>query len=227
MKQLIWKNAIVSIESVLLTIAMVLTMVACGGEKIDPTEELVQRLTKQELGSENGYTPVETVLDSAFAPFDKPWLVNDLCGIMEKASKELPEDYSSYAKKYKNARSTLDSLIKLKKPNSKQFTDALVSFTGYKTAFDNYFKVLRESMKDFEFSHGIYSVTVRRKEFLGFKATHRFTVTLDGETKTDSMIFLLDSRKEKLVDLYNTRSPFFSDSYAVIDSLKRERLYVK
>lgn len=212
---------------IILAIATLLT--GCSSDKTDKLDSLAQKLTIAELGSADGYEPLQTiVIDSAFAPFDDPSVVNDYCRIFETAEKEFPEGMEVYEKKVKESSAIIDSLTKKKVINNGELlAKAIATKLECAKQAKAFMEVVKKLSGDYELSHNIYSHSIKRKEWLGFTVKHKFNLNHNGETKTDSMVFLIDDKQQKMIDRYMTESKFFDIVCKHVDSLKAARLYIK
>lgn len=213
----------------LLILAATTLLTGCSSEKTDKLDALAQKLTIAELGSADGYEPLQTiVVDSAFAPFDYPSVVNDYCEIIETAAKEFPEGMEVHDKKAMEASATIDSLTKNKKVlNAELLAKAVVVKHECAKQSKAFQEALNKLLADFELSHNIYGYSIKRKEWLGFTVKHKYNLTRNGETKADSMIFLIDDKQQNMIDRYLTESRHYELVRKHVDSLKAARLYIK
>lgn len=59
-------------KKIMVFILAIMTIMSCSQSQEDKVNALIQKSVKKSLSNPESYLPIETVVDSAFAPFDNP-----------------------------------------------------------------------------------------------------------------------------------------------------------
>lgn len=181
-------------KKVMLFVAALMTIVACSQLPEDKANVLIKESMKKTLYHAETYDPVETVVDSAFTPFDDPVFYEKMVRIC-KLGMDI-DNYERIAKSEKRNIAHYQDMLQLMYSNSdkerlnqaqENYNDCLAK----KSEAEDKAKLLAEQLK---------AELQKEPRFIGFKAKHRYRAqnnggqTVFGETK-----FLFDEDITQIV----------------------------
>lgn len=159
-------------------------LVACGQSQEQKAEVLIKENLKKSLFKPETYKPVDTKVDSAFAPYDDPKFFELLAelGKMDSQYKEL-EDKIKYAKSsmaihsgpYQSAYDRNEY-----QEAKEEYEEANAKIEKLKVKGKKQYKKITEMLQS-------------GRKFIGFKAVHNYRADNNaGETLIGNTIFLID-----------------------------------
>lgn len=196
-------------------IAMVL-MAACTMSLDKKADSLIKEEMKKTLFPPESYDPIETIVDSAFAPDDNPALFEKIAKIMQIGSEmESLEDEAS------NYRSTISI-----------FSGPYVSEFGKNQKAEAQSKldktnaeIERQTSKAQKVGDEIKSMLSSDKKFIGFKANHSYRAKNNmGNVLLGRSIFIIDEPLEKII--FSCASEDYEQLQEAIEMIK-ERIAEK
>lgn len=181
-------------KKVIIFAAAVMTCVACSQSPEDKVNVLIKESMKKTLYHAETYDPVETLVDSAFTPFDDPAFYEKTVKLC-KLGMEI-DKYDRKAKSEKRDIAHYQDMLRIMYSNSdkERLSQAQENYNDYiakKGETEEKAKKLAEQLK---------SELQKEPRFIGFKARHRYRAqnnggqTVFGETK-----FLFDKDMSQIV----------------------------
>ena len=175
-------------------------MVACGQSQEQKAEYLIKESLKKSLYKPETYKPVETKVDSAFAPCDDPALFEELAELGKMNS-----EYEELELKAKHAKSSMAiwSGPYMSAYGRNEYQEAK---SDYEEANAKLEKLKTKGRKQFEKIANMLQVS---NKFIGFKAVHNYRADNNaGNTLIGNTIFFIDKNFEEItysmeVDEYN------------------------
>lgn len=168
-------------------------MVSCSESNEEKAEKLIKNEMNKVLVNFDTYEPIETVLDSAYAPvmtadvFNKCFNIPDQLEMMLQLKEESQEAYSMM-NSYQRIYSTHDETYK-------KYKERYESTSKKAEIIENKLKALNDS---------IDNLSKEEPFFNGYIINHKFRyVTKDGEKSIGAFLFLVDkeiSRVEFMID---------------------------
>ena len=139
-------------------------LAACHNSPIDKANKLIMEEVPKTLYIPNSYDPVETQLDSAFAPYDDP----DFC-IKTAELQEKEEELQLHKKEAKLAKSIMSIY-------SDSYSDySRNQYQEQKAEYEEANKKIKETEKDIqEISTYLNQREQEQPKFIGYKAYHRY-----------------------------------------------------
>lgn len=175
-------------------ILFALLFISCERSPESNANDLIKSSLRKVLVKPDSYKPIDTTIDSAFAPYDNPAIFETIIS------------YSDDAKKMKD----LDREIELSELSMSVYIDSYSSYEKieYEQAKEKYDKAISKKEKIEkkiveELLPVIDSLLSQNKSFVGWKVTHNYRAenTL-GNTVVGNHIFIVDKNFEKvLLDL--------------------------
>ena len=162
-------------------------MTACSQSPEQKAEVLIKDYIKKDLVKPDTYKPVETKVDSAFAPYDDPAFLKELSELSEMNS-----EYEILEAKSKDAKSSM-SIWGMSGYYKNKYDEAKEEYEEVNMKME---KLKKKGLKKFD---RIVSLIQGEKTFVGFKAVHNyrsennFGLTLIGNT-----IFFIDKTFENV-----------------------------
>lgn len=162
----------------------VAVLVSCSQSKEQKAEELIKDSLKKSLYKPETYKPVETKVDSAFAPYDDPALFEELAELGT-----LNSEYEDLEEKAKRAKS---SMAIWSGPYQTAF-----GRNEYQEAKDEYDeanaeieKLKTKGKKQYE---KVVTMLQGERKFIGYKALHNYRADNNaGNTMIGNTIFFID-----------------------------------
>ena len=177
-----------------------IVMVACGQSQEQKAEYLIKESLKKSLYKPETYKPVETKVDSAFAPYDDPTFFEELAELGEMNS-----EYEELESKAKHAKSSMAiwSGPYMSAYGRNEYQEAK---SDYEEANAKLEKLKTKGRKQFEKIANMLQVS---NKFIGYKAVHNYRADNNaGNTLIGNTIFFIDKNFEEItysmeVDEYN------------------------
>lgn len=171
-------------KKVFYSVLFALILVACGQSPEQKAESLIKESLKKSLYKPETYKPVETKVDSAFAPYDDPAFFEVLAELAK-----LNVEYEELEEKAKHAKSSMS-----------------IWSGPYQTAFGR--NEYREAKEDYEEANAkieklktkgrkqyekVGSMLQSERKFIGYKALHNYRADNNaGNTLIGNTIFFID-----------------------------------
>lgn len=168
-----------------------LSVISCSQPSENKVDTLIQESVKKSLSHPESYLAIETVVDSAFAPFDDPVF---------------------YEKTLEISKMTLESLDYVRKAQEASRdvkSKGHVHMSDSAEAISNLYnrKVDSLSAKIQEKGRKLMDMMGTEYRFIGFKVTHVYSVEDDGENATiRKRIFIMDDKLTKSLAEYDASS---------------------
>lgn len=177
-----------------------IVMVACGQSQEQKAEYLIKESLKKSLYKPKTYKPVETKVDSAFAPYDDPAFFEELAELGKMNS-----EYEELESKAKHAKSSMAiwSGPYMSAYGRNEYQEAK---SDYEEANAKLEKLKTKGRKQFEKIANMLQVS---NKFIGYKAVHNYRADNNaGNTLIGNTIFFIDKNFEEItysmeVDEYN------------------------
>lgn len=198
-----------------LFIVGILAFASCVHSPEEKANALIEESLKKSLYHPETYDPAETLVDSAFTPFDDPVFYEkalDLC--------KLGLDIDEYDRKVKDEKSDMafykDMLQIMYSNRDKE---------NYDQAKENYNRYLSEKeeaeRKVKDLVEEIKVELEKEQEFIGFKARHRYRVQNNGgQIVFGEAKFLFDKDITQIVSAYDMDT----DEYKAVQALYKQIL---
>lgn len=178
--------------------AVILFLTACGSSPLEKAEALIKEDLPKNLIKPDSYDPIETEIDSAFAPLDDPMLYSEMEKIVEisKQTEEIQYQMSMIKSMIKSERSTMsihsDNLMSAYSRNA--YNEARSNLKEYEAKQDYYLKSLKAvALQSKEIIEKINKMLKSEPVFIGYRATHRYRMsTNDDKTVISEDCYILD-----------------------------------
>ena len=181
-------------KKVMLFVAALITLVACSQSPEDKANVLIKESMKKTLYHAETYDPVETVVDSAFTPFDGPAFYEKTVKIC-KLGMEI-DKYERKAKSEKREIAHYQDMLRIMYSNSdkERLNQAQENYNDYlakESEAEDKAKKLAEQLK---------AELQKEPQFIGFKARHRYRAQNNGgQTVFGEAKFLFDKDITQIV----------------------------
>ena len=177
-----------------------IVIVACKQSQEQKAEYLIKESLKKSLYKPETYKPVETKVDSAFAPYDDPAFFEELAELGEMNS-----EYEELESKAKHAKSSMAiwSGPYMSAYGRNEYQEAK---SDYEEANAKLEKLKTKGRKQFKKIANMLRVS---NKFIGYKAVHNYRADNNaGNTLIGNTIFFIDKNFEEItysmeVDEYN------------------------
>lgn len=183
--------------------------VACSQTPEEKATALIQESVKKSLYHPDSYDPVETMVDSAFAPMDDPVFY-------EKSLKvcHLSVELQKYTEEAKRAQSSMaiwqnswDAFSKNKYNDAKKENDT----------YNEKIELLEAKIQ--KVGEDMMELVESGRKFIGFKVTHKFRAKNNkGNTLMGKNVYITDENFTKILAEYNTDS----EDYKLVQELYRQ-----
>lgn len=182
----------------LLFIATLFAMISCSQSSQEKVNALIELELKKSLYHPETYDPAETIVDSAFTPFDDPTFYEKTINLC-RLGVEM-EDYEYKIKDEKSDMAHYKDMLQIMYSNSDK--------ESYDQAKENYEKYLAEKKetegKIEKLVDELKSELEKEPQFIGFKARHRYRAQNNGgQTVFGEVKFLFDKDITKIVSAYD------------------------
>lgn len=173
-----------------------LAFIGCTLSPEKKATSLVEKVVKNSLYHPDSYDPIETVIDSAFAPFDDPEFYNKTLELSE-----LSANIEQY---------------------NREMTDAKTSMALWNSSYGNAYMKAKYQEAEAEYDMCAKQIEVIQqkaeklaaelwtqynegKQFIGWKATHNYRANNNaGQTLIGEGVFILDHDMTEILAGYNT-----------------------
>ena len=177
-----------------------IVIVACKQSQEQKAEYLIKESLKKSLYKPETYKPVETKVDSAFAPYDDPTFFEELAELGEMNS-----EYEELESKAKHAKSSMAIRCGpyMSAYGRNEYQEAK---SDYEEANAKLEKLKTKGRKQFKKIANMLQVS---NKFIGYKAVHNYRADNNaGNTLIGNTIFFIDKNFEEIkysmeVDEYN------------------------
>lgn len=187
-------------------------MFSCGLSQKHKADALIKESLKKSLYKPETYKPVETKVDSAFAPFDDPVFFKELAELGKMNS-----EYEDLEERMKRTKSSMliwsDSYMSEYEKNEYQelkeeYDEANVKIEKLKT----------KGRKQYE---KVANMLQGNRIFIGYKAVHNYRVDNNaGNTIIGNTIFFIDKNFEEITFLMDVEE--YDQMQEVISKFKEE-----
>ena len=195
-------------KRILLFALVAIAMSACNLTKESKAEALVKESLKKMLYKPNTYEPIETKVDSAFAPYDDPAFFEEL----DKLEK-LDIEYDELKDKIKDAKSDMSSWVNSSSAFGRnEYQEAKANYDEANTQMA---KLMPKGRKQY---NKVMSMLQAKPKFIGYYALHNYRADNNaGNTVIGHTVFFLDkdckeviyymelddyNRKQELIEKY-------------------------
>jgi hypothetical protein len=161
-----------------------LVLVACSQSQEQKAEVLIKESLKKSLFKPETYKPVETKVDSAFAPYDDPSFFEELAELGKMNS-----EYEELEEKAKRAKSSMAiwSGPYQTAYGRNEYQEAKEEYDEANAKID---KLKTKGKKQYE---KVISMLQGERKFIGFKALHNYRADNNaGNTLIGNTIFFID-----------------------------------
>ena len=189
-----------------------IVMVACGQSQEQKAEYLIKESLKKSLYKPETYKPVETKVDSAFAPYDDPAFFEELAELGKMNS-----EYEELESKAKHAKSSMAiwSGPYMSAYGRNEYQEAK---SDYEEANAKLEKLKTKGRKQFE---KIANMLQESNKFIGYKAVHNFRADNNaGNTLIGNTIFFIDNNFEEIT--YSMEVEEYNQIQEAISSFKEQ-----
>lgn len=165
-------------------------MVACGQSQGQKAEALIKESLKKSLYKPETYKPVETKVDSAFAPYDDPAFFEELTEFGKMNS-----EYQDLEDKAKHAKSSMSIWSG---PYQTAFgrNEYQEAKAEYEEANAKIEKLKTKGRKQYE---KVATMLQSEPKFIGYKAVHNYRADNNaGNTLIGNTIFFIDKNFEEI-----------------------------
>ena len=174
-------------------------MVACGQSQEQKAEALIKESLKKSLYKPETYKPVETKVDSAFAPYDDPALFEEL----KSKAKRAKTTMSIYSGPYMSAF------------DRNQYQEAK---KDYNEANEKIEKLKTKGRKQLE---KVIKILQGSSKFVGYKAIHNYRADNNADnTLIGNTIFFIDKNFEEIT--YSMEVEEYDQVQEAIDQLQEQ-----
>jgi hypothetical protein len=199
----------------LMFIAVLFALISCNQSPQEKANALIEIDLKKSLFHPESYDPAETIIDSAFTPFDDPYFYEKAVNLC-KLGVEM-EEYEHKIKYEKSDMALYKDLLKIMYSNrdKEKYDQAKENYEKYLAAKNNteqkIVQLVEELKKDLE----------KESQFIGFKAKHRYRAqTNGGQIVFGEVKYLFDKEITKIVSAYDMDG----DEYKAVQVLYKEML---
>lgn len=159
-------------------------MVACGQSQEQKAEALIKESLKKSLYKPETYKPVETKVDSAFAPYDDPAFFEELAELGKMNS-----EYQDLEEKAKHAKSSMSIWSGPYQTafGRNEYQEAKAEYDEANAKME---KLKTKGRKQYE---KVAKMLQGERKFIGYKAVHNYRADNNaGNTLIGNTIFFID-----------------------------------
>lgn len=170
---------------------MAIVMVSCGQSQEQKAEALIKKSLKRSLYKPETYKPVDTKVDSAFAPFDDPMFFEELAEFGKMNS--MYDELEFKAKRAKSSMSIWSS------PYQSPFgrNEYQEAKSDYEEANAKIEKLKRKLRKQYEI---VVNMMQGSRKFIGYKAVHNYRADNNaGNTLIGNTIFFINKNFDEVI----------------------------
>lgn len=171
-------------------VLVALLMVACTPSQKKKAEALIQESLKTSLYKPDTYKPVETKVDSAFAPYDDPEFFEEFAELIK-----INNEYQDLEEKAKDEKSSMSlwSGPYMTEYGRNNFQEAKANYEEVNAKME---KLWEKGKKQYEKVANMLQVS---RKFVGYKALHNFRADNNaGNTLIGNTLFFIDKDFEKI-----------------------------
>lgn len=185
-------------NKVLLGTMFIALFVSCGKSPEEKVNVLITESIKKSLYHPDTYSPVETVVDSAFLPFDAPEFYDKTLQLCKLGM--VIDKYDKEAKRKKDDIEFHRDMLNImyshsSKESLNQAQEDYDNAISQKTKAENNAKKLAEELK---------AMIDEEQKFIGFKARHRYRANNNaGQTVFGKTEFLFDKDMTEIIAAYD------------------------
>lgn len=163
-------------------------VVACGQSQKQKAEALIKETLERSLIKPDTYTPIETKVEEAFAPYDDPAFLKELTEMIN-----MTVEYADLMEKAKHAK-----LLMSKRSAPYRSSDGKDEYQEAKKVYNA--KIEEIKIKTRKQDEKIANMLLEDRKFLGYKAIHTYrAVNNAGNTFNGNTVFFIDKNFEKVV----------------------------
>lgn len=187
-------------------------LIACGQSQEQKAETLIKESLKKSLYKPETYKPVETKVDSAFAPYDDPAFFEELAELGKMNS-----EYADLEEKAKRAKSSMSiwSGPYMTAYGRNEYQEAKEEYEEVNAKIE---KLKIKGRKKYEI---VAKILQGERKFIGYKAFHNFRADNNaGNTLIGNTIFFID---ENLTEVrYSLEVEEYNQIQEAISQLKEQ-----
>ena len=189
-----------------------LVLVACSQSQEQKAEVLIKESLKKSLYKPETYKPVETKVDSAFAPYDDPSFFEELAELGKMNS-----EYEELEKKAKRAKSSMAiwSGPYQTAYDQNEYREAKVEYEKANAKIE---KLLAKANKQYE---KVAKMLQSEPKFIGYIAEHNYRADNNaGNTLIGNTIFFIDKNFEEIT--YSMEAEEYNQVQDAINQFKEQ-----
>ena len=187
-------------------------VVACGQSQEQKAEILIKESLKKSLYKPDSYKPVETKVDSAFAPYDDPAFFEELAELGKMNS-----EYADLEKKAKLAKTSMSIWSGSYQTSfgRNQYQDAKEEYNEANAKIE---KLKTKGRKQYK---KVANMLQGNRKFIGFKAVHNYRADNNaGNTLIGNTIFFIDKNFEEVT--YSMEVEEYNQLQEAIEQLQEQ-----
>ena len=199
-------------KNFLLLALVAVIMIGCGQSQEQKAEALIKESLKKSLYKPETYKPVETKVDSAFAPYDDPAFFEELAELGK-----MNNEYAELEKKAKRAKSSMSiwSGPYMTAYGRNEYQEAKEKYEEANAKIE---KLKTKGRKQYEkvakMLHGVQT-------FIGYKAVHNYRADNNaGNTLIGNTIFFIDENFTEV--LYSLEVEEYNQIQQAISQFKEQ-----
>lgn len=164
-------------------ILLAIMFVACNQSPEKKAEALIKDDLKKLLYKPETYKPVETKVDTAFAPYDNPALFEEMSALIKLSS-----EFSELNEEMKNAKSSMAIWGDGRSAFDKNcYQEAVDKYNMANASFE------KLVVKGKKIKENLFSMLQGEKQFIGYKAFHNYRADNNaGNTLIGNMVYFID-----------------------------------
>lgn len=189
-----------------------IVMVACGQSQEQMAEALIKESLKKSLYKPETYKPVETKVDSAFAPYDDPAFFEELAELGKMNS-----EYADLEEKAKHAKSSMSIWSGPYQTSfgRNQYQEAKEEYDEANAKIE---KLKTKGRKQYE---KVANMLQGNRKFIGYKAIHNYRADNNaGNTLIGNTIFFIDKNFEEVT--YSMEVEEYNQVQEAIEQLQEQ-----
>ncbi len=192
--------------------SLAILFISCGQSPEDKANALIKNELRKTLFKPDTYKPIETKLDSAFAPFDDHSLYEKMTELAKMASEIEDLEY-----KMKHAKSSMaiwnDPYMSAFGRN--EYNEAKSDFNDAQSKYD---KLKEKGQAKYQ---ELVDLLSQKPKFIGYKATHNYRAdNNEGNTLIGNEIFIIDPEFKEV--LYRCELEEYNQIQEAIKQLQEE-----
>lgn len=191
---------------------LALVLVACSQSQEQKAEELIKESLKKSLYKPETYKPVETKVDSAFAPYDDPAFFEELAELGNMNSEY--EDLEEKAKRAKSSMAIWSGPYQTAYGKN-EYQEAKEEYDEANAKIE---KLKTKGKKQYE---KVITMLQGERKFIGYKVLHNYRADNNaGNTLIGNMIFFIDENFTEVQ--YSMESEEYSQVQDAISQFKEQ-----